>query len=166
MKILLSLFFCLSLILPGFAKNADKPVAQSFSATTLDGREFNLEELRGKVVVLTFWSTRCVICNAEIPKYNQLADKYAGKDVVFLAMTMENEVMVGNYLKKKPFKFTIVPNSLGVIMQYADKNPNGSFNLAYPTMYIINKKGEIELKTSGRKSQTVDETVSRLLSIG
>ena len=164
MKIILSLLFCVFLVLPGFAKNADKPLAQSFSGTTLDGKAFNLEDLRGKVVVLAFWSTRCAICNAETPKFNQLVDKYAGKDVVFLGLTMENESLVSNYLRKKPFKFTIVPNSLGVIMQYADKNPNGSFNIAYPTMFVINQKGEIELKTSGRKSQTIDDTVSRLLT--
>lgn len=154
------------LILPGVARTADKPLAQSFSGTTLDGKAFNLEDFRGKVVVLTFWSTRCAICNAETPRYNQLADKYAGKNVVFLGLTMENESLVSNYLRKKPFKFTIVPNSLGVIMQYADKNPNGSFNIAYPTMFIINQKGEIELKTSGRKSQTIDDSVSRLLANG
>jgi peroxiredoxin len=164
MKIVLSLLFCLFLILPGFAVNTDKPVAQTFSGTTLDGKSFNLEDLRGKVVVLTFWSTRCAICNAEIPKYNQLSDKYAGKDVVFLALTMENEVLVNNYLKKKPFKFTIVPNSLGAIMQYADKNPNGTFNIAYPTTFIVNQKGEVELKTSGRKSGAIDDAVGRLLA--
>lgn len=164
MKILLSLFLCALLSFTAFANYSEKPLAENFTATTLEGKAFSLEELRGKVVVLTFWSTRCPICAAETPKFNQLVDKYAGKDVVFLGLTMENEALVGNYLKKKTFKFTIVPNSLGVIMQYADKNPNGSFNIAYPTTFVVNQKGEIELKTNGRKSQTIDDTVSKLLT--
>ena len=164
MKIILNFILCALLSFSAFANYAEKPMAENFTATTLEGKSFSLEDLRGKVVVLTFWSTRCVICAAETPKFNQLADKYAGKDVVFLGLTMENESLVSNYLKKKPFKFTIVPNSLGVIMQYADKNPNGSFNIAYPTMFVINQNGEIELKTNGRKSQTIDDTVGRLLA--
>lgn len=164
MRIILSLFLCALLSFTAFASFKEKPLAENFSATTLEGKSFSLEELRGKVVVLTFWSTRCVICQAETPKFNQMVDKYAGKDVVFLGLTMENEALVGNYLKKKSFKFTIVPNGLGVIMKYADKNPNGSFNIAYPTMYVINQEGEIELKTNGRKSGEVDGTVSRLLA--
>lgn len=163
MRIILSLFFCALLTFTAFASYTEKPLAENFTATTLEGKAFSLEELRGKVVVLTFWSTRCVICQGETPKFNQLVDKYAGRDVVFLGLTMENEALVGNYLKKKTFKFTIVPNSLGVIMKYADKNPNGSFNIAYPTMYVINQNGEIELKTNGPKSKEVDEQVSRLL---
>ena len=164
MKIILSLFLCALFTFTAFANYTEKPLAENFSGTTLDGKSISLEELRGKVVVLTFWSTRCVICQAENSNFNQLADKYAGKDVVFLGLTMENETLVRNYLKKKTFKYTIVPNSLGVIMQYADKNPNGSFNIAYPTMFVINQKGEIELKANGRKSQAIDATVSRLLA--
>ena len=158
----MSLFLSFSVF--ALSGSAEKPLAQNFSATTLDGKAFSLEDLRGKVVVMTFWSTRCVICQSEVPKLNQVADKYAGKDVVFLALTMENESLVSNYLRKKPFKFTIIPNSLGVIMQYGDKNPNGSFNIAYPTTFIVNQKGEIELKTSGRKSQEIDSQISRLLN--
>src|SRR5438045_1878791 len=109
MKVILSLFLCALLSLSAFANTTEKPLAQNFSATTLEGKAFSLEDLRGKVVVLTFWSTRCVICQSETSNFNQLADKYAGKDVVFLGLTMENEAMIGNYLKKKTFKYTIVP---------------------------------------------------------
>ena len=146
------------------AKHNDKPIAENFTATTLEGKSISLEQLRGQVVVLTFWSTRCPICEKEIPKFGQIADKYAGRKVVFLGLTMENDGKVAAHLKKKPFKFTIVPNSLEVIMKYANKNPNGSFDIAYPTIIVINQKGEIELRTSGRnKSKTMDDLIGRLL---
>lgn len=164
MRIVLSLFFCLFLSLSAFAVTIEKPLAENFSVTTLEGKPLSLEDLRGKVVVLTFWSTRCPICEKEIPKLNQVADKYAGKDVVFLGLSMENEQKIAEHLKKKPFKFTIIPNSLGVIMQYADKNPNGSFNIAYPTTFVINQQGEIELKTNGwNKSGKIDSQIAGLL---
>jgi thiol-disulfide isomerase/thioredoxin len=46
---------------------------------------YDLDQLHGKVVVLTFWSTRCQICHSEIPNLNRVAERYRGKDVVFLA---------------------------------------------------------------------------------
>lgn len=164
-KLLLGLLFCLAFISPVFA-SSDKPLAESFTATTLEGKPINLDEMRGKVVVLTFWSTRCPICESEIPKLNKVAEKYAGNNnVVMLGLTMENEIKVSQHLQRKPFKFTIVPNSLGVIMKYADRSPNGAFNIAYPTMFIINKNGEIEFKGSAKgKSKMLDETVTRLLA--
>jgi peroxiredoxin len=165
MRVFFSLFFCLILALTAFANTGEKPLAENFNATTLAGKDFSLEELRGKVVVLTFWSTRCPICESEIPKFNQIADKYAGKGVVFLGLSMENETKIAEHLRKKPFKFTIVPTSLGVIMKYADRGENGSFNIAYPTMFVINQEGEIEMKTNGRnKSGALDSLIGRLLS--
>jgi cytochrome c biogenesis protein CcmG, thiol:disulfide interchange protein DsbE len=49
--------------------------APDFAATTIDGRPVNLKDLHGKVVVLTFWSTRCAICHSELPKLNQVAQR-------------------------------------------------------------------------------------------
>ena len=165
MRFILSLVFCLLISLPADANFNSKPLAENFTATTLDGKPISLEEMRGKVVVMTFWSTRCPICEKEIPKLNQVADKYAGKDVVFLGLSMENEIKVTEHLRKKPFKFTIVPNSLGVIMKYADKNPNGSFNIAYPTVFVVNQNGEIEMKANARnKSGEIDSLVGQLLT--
>src|SRR4051812_33546360 len=103
MKIILSFIFCLLLGLTAFSQN--RMMAEPFSGTSLEGKEINLEELRGKVVVLTFWSTRCAICHDEIPKLNKIAEKYVGRDVVFMGLTLENETRIELYLKKKPFKF-------------------------------------------------------------
>ncbi|MGI9036522.1 MAG: TlpA family protein disulfide reductase [Pyrinomonadaceae bacterium] len=164
MRLILSTIFCLFLSLSIFAVSGGVP-AENFTVTSLDGKTITLEDLRGKVVVLTFWSTRCPICAAEIPKFNQIAAKYAGKDVVFLGLTMENETMVAEHLKKKPFNYTIIPNSLGVIMKYAEKDAAGNFNIAYPSTFILNQNGEIDFKTYGwNKSKTIDSRIGDLLA--
>ncbi|MGI8556328.1 MAG: TlpA family protein disulfide reductase [Pyrinomonadaceae bacterium] len=138
--------------------------AENFTVTSLDGKTISLEDLRGKVVVLTFWSTRCEICEAEIPKFNKIADKYAGQNVVFLGLSMENETKIAEHLKRKPFNYTITPNSLGVIMKYAEKDAAGNFNIAYPSTFIIDQSGNIDFKTSGwNKSKTIDSRIDNLL---
>jgi peroxiredoxin len=142
-----------------------KPLAESFSAISLDGEPFDLAELKGKVVVLTFWSTKCPICHSEIPKLNQLVETYKDKAVVFLGLTMENPNKVEAYLKKTSFKFAILPNGFGVVLKYADKDSDGNVAMSFPTHFLINQNGEIELKTSGfDKTETLNLKISQLLA--
>lgn len=165
MKIALSLLFSLILALTAFGQQKVGTMAESFNGTSLEGKDIYLDELRGKVVVMTFWSTKCAICHEEIPKLNKLTDKYSGKDVVFMGLTMENETKVTLYLQKKPFKFTIVPNSLGVILKYAERDNNGNPNMAFPAYFIINQTGELIYKSNGwDKSGKIDSEVNRLLN--
>jgi peroxiredoxin len=139
--------------------------APDFSVSSLDGKPFTLSSLQGKVVVLTFWSTRCEICRSEIPKLNRLVEQYRGKDVVFLALTMENGARVEPFLRRNTFNYTIVPDGLGVILKYANISPDGTINMGYPSYFLINQKGIIELKAEGwDKTETLTAQISRLLT--
>ena len=42
--------------------------------------------MRGKVVILQFWSTWCGPCINSIPKNNELLAKFKGEDVVFVGV--------------------------------------------------------------------------------
>lgn len=160
------LFFTILLSLSVFAysNSGTNPLAENFTGISLDGTIINLADLRGKVVVVSFWTTRCAICAAEVPKLNKLADAYKGKNVVFLGLTTDNEAKVKDYLRKKPFNFNILPNSFGTLLKYADRDGSGNVNMGYPTHYLINQKGEIELKTNGfDKAGLLDSNIRRLL---
>lgn len=141
-----------------------KLLAEPFTGTSLGGKDFNLTELRGKVVLVAFWSTRCPICAAEIPKLNNLAAIFRDKDVVFLGLTVENDDKVKQYVKKKPFDFILLPNSFGILLKYADKDADGNVTMGYPAYFLVNQNGEIELKTGGfDKTETLAAQISRLL---
>ncbi|MBA2378734.1 MAG: TlpA family protein disulfide reductase [Blastocatellia bacterium] len=140
-------------------------IAPDFAGESLAGRHYSLSELQGKVVVMTFWSTKCQICHSEIPKLNQVVDRYRGQDVVFLALTMEPQVRIEPYLKKNPFKFDIMPNSFGVVLKYADMDQKGTINMGFPAHFIINRKGAIAIKTGGwDKASNIDSHIARLLA--
>lgn len=165
MRIILSLCFSLFLALAAFGQQSAGSVAQPFNAYTLDGKQISLDAMRGKVVVMMFWSTKCAICHAEIPKLNKVAAKYAGQDVVFLGLTMNNEALVNEYLKKRPFDFTIVPNGLGVLMQYSDKGSAGRLNMGFPSYFIIDQTGQVTQKSNGwDKTGKIDSEINRLLA--
>ena len=164
MKLIFGVIFGFILTLGIFGQQKVGTAADAFSGTSLDGKEINLETLRGNVVVLTFWSTRCAICHEEIPKLNKLTDKYSGKDVVFMGLTMENETKVSLYLRKKPFNFIIVPNSLGVLMKYANQDNQGNPNMGFPAYFIVDQTGTLTYKSEGwDKSKKIDDEINKLL---
>lgn len=139
--------------------------APDFNAESLDGQQVSLSQLHGKVVVLTFWSTRCEICHNEIPKLNRIRDRYKDKEVVFLALTMENNGRIEPYLKKTPFNFDILPNSLGIVLKYADMDKSGNINLGFPSYFVINQDGAITLKADGwDKTDNLEAQITRLLA--
>jgi peroxiredoxin len=139
--------------------------APEFAAQSLSGQAINLADMQGKVVVMTFWSTRCAICLAEIPKLNQIVARYKNKNVVFLALTMENNGKIEPFLKKNPFDFNIVPNSFGVLLKYADMDAGGRLNIGFPAYFLIGKSGKIELRDDGwDKSSKLDSQISKLLT--
>lgn len=48
------------------------PPAPSLKLMTIDGKEINLENLRGKVVLVNFWATWCIPCRREMPSLQRL----------------------------------------------------------------------------------------------
>lgn len=139
--------------------------APQFSLAGIDGQTYDLNQLRGKVVLVTFWSTRCNICHSELPNMNKLAARYKGRPVVFLALTMDNEAKVSTYLKSNEFDFTIVPNSFGAVLQYADRDKSGNIAMGFPSFYLIDQNGIVRGKSSGwDKTPDIDAQIGRLLS--
>lgn len=166
MRLVSAIFLTAILGLSAFAQQQLRPgsVAPDFAAQDLSGQAVNLRDLQGKVVVLTFWSTKCQICHAEIPKLNQMADRYRGQNVVFLALTTEPNTKIEPYLKKNPFNFGIVPNSFGVVLKYADMDQSGRINIGFPAHFLINKEGKIEHRTNGwDKAANLDAQIARML---
>ena len=66
---------------------------KGMSLRAIDGKIQLLDDLKGKVVVLHFWSTTCPWEELAEPKINAIADAFAGKDVVVLGIAANaNEI--------------------------------------------------------------------------
>jgi peroxiredoxin len=136
----------------------------AFSAPAMDGTQYDLNELRGSVVVLTFWSTKCYICQHEFPKMNQIVHSYDGKKVVFLSLTMENETKVEGFLRSNQIASTIVPNSFGVLLQYADRDKRGYLDMGFPSYFVIDQQGVLQHRSSGYdKTGLLSSTINNLI---
>jgi len=62
--------------------------APSIALTTADGKEFNLEKLRGRVVVLDFWASWCGPCMQALPMLHQVAKWAADEQLPVTVMTI------------------------------------------------------------------------------
>jgi len=165
-KLVLTAIFISLLVISGYSQTALRvgTNAPVFTAASMDGTQLDMNELRGSVVVLTFWSTKCYICQQEFPKMNEVVRSYDGQKVVFLSLTMENETKVEGFLRSNKIASTIVPNSFGVLLQYADRDKRGYLDMGFPSYFVIDQQGILQHRSSGYdKTAQLSTTINNLI---
>lgn len=78
-----------------------------FALTDLNGRNWALKDLRGKVVLLNFWATWCPPCRKEMPDLDALYDKFKKKGLVILSVSDEDEATVRKFLSGYHYGYPI-----------------------------------------------------------
>ncbi|GLQ46178.1 hypothetical protein GCM10007862_12290 [Dyella lipolytica] len=63
--------------------------APPITLNTLDGKRIDLRDLRGKVVILTFWATWCDPCREELPLLSRYAQEHAKQGLVVLGFSLD-----------------------------------------------------------------------------
>jgi uncharacterized protein (TIGR03435 family) len=101
-----------------------------------EGASAEWGDLRGKVVVVEFWATWCAPCIANIPHLNELAERFRGQDVVFIALTAEPRETVEPFLKRKPIKAWVALDT--------DDRAGKAYGVsAIPYTFIIGRDGKV-----------------------
>ncbi|MBQ8527443.1 MAG: TlpA family protein disulfide reductase [Lachnospiraceae bacterium] len=63
------------------SENAKEPYIVSFTANTIDGKEFSSEQFsESKVTMINVWATYCNPCLAEMPDLGDIAESYRKED--------------------------------------------------------------------------------------
>ncbi len=104
----------------------------------LEGGKFNISELKGNLVLASFWETGCAPCIAELPEIIKLSNDYSKKKVKFLAITFEEKQRILTFLKDKKTKNLIETYS------YRDVIDNKFCALfGYPMYMILDENGKV-----------------------
>ena len=124
----------------------------------LDSSAIELTALRGKPVVINWWTTFCPPCITEIPELNELVEKYEDRDVEFLAIAHNEMAELPPFLEKHPFTFDIA---------LADDEAVHIFGQGYPRHVIIDGDGKVVYDIHGYSPDTadrIDAVIGSLLS--
>ncbi|MDN3619997.1 TlpA disulfide reductase family protein [Polaribacter undariae] len=133
-------------------------LSPKYSVRSIQGNKFKSKDLIGKVVVLNFWFTTCPPCKKELPHLNKLKEKFKGKDVVFIAIALDDEYKIDTFLKRNPFYYDIVEDGRWIAEKFDVKS--------YPSNIIIDQKGSFQFYKIGYKSDvtaSMEYQINKLL---
>ncbi len=94
----------LAVFQPATAEDAPQqvPVFPNLAFTALDGvSQIDLESLRGRPVLLTFWASWCGPCRQELPELEKLAGDLAETGFVLITVNMDQSPAMGERFLQK-----------------------------------------------------------------
>lgn len=133
---------------PGSANSAtgDKPEFTDFKLKTFEGRDISLGDLAGKPAFLRFSTTHCSICKAENPMLNALGEELKDR-VNFIDINIgEPAAVINGYVKDQHIKHPIAMDLDSLLTAQLGI-------LGTPTHFVLNPKGQICFKSTGRISE-------------
>ncbi len=121
-----------------FSPSGLKP-APAIAVATLEGGQVNIDQYRGKPLLVTFWATTCPGCVAEIPHFSALYRELGPKgfNIVAIAMAYDPPEQVRFMAKQRAMPYTVALDSDG-----AAARAFGDVKLT-PTTFLIDPQGRI-----------------------
>lgn len=115
-----------------------KPLDIRFTA--LDGREVDLSKLKGKVVLVEFWSTTCGPCIAEMPTVKAVYQKLHDRGFEVVAISLDDkETALRGFIKDKELPWPQHFDGKGWENRFAVRY--GIFSI--PTTWVVDKRGNL-----------------------
>ena len=133
-----------------------------FELEKIAGGTLKSADLKGKVVIVDFWATWCTPCIQEVPNYNALSAKYAGKGAMILGMTMESGSLKEVQPKVAKFKM-----EYPIVMGTDEVEKGFGGTIGYPTTFVVTKDGKIYKKILGivaNKRAVLEKDIEKLLA--
>lgn len=130
------------------AHNGPQASAKFFDAKFADvkGNIVDLSTLRGKTVVVNFWSTWCPPCIEEMPMFSEMQTEWKDKGVVFVGIAADQAENVKPFIKKNPVNYPIV---VGGQPSFDLSRELGNRYDAVPFTLIIDRKEAIVIRHFG-----------------
>jgi thiol-disulfide isomerase/thioredoxin len=144
-----------------------KPVAPAplrVEGPTVDGRPFQLASLKGKVVLLMFWSTGCAVCRDKMPELRQNYQGWHGKPFELVLVSTDRRVKdLDDYeriiSRTVPLKQRFVQLWAGQSGYRDSVGAPGQL----PASFLIDKTGKVVERYQGRIPAEAWDRIAELL---
>jgi len=119
--------------------------APELTLTDMAGKPVALSSYRGKTVLLDFWTTWCPPCRADAPSLDRLFQKYGGRDLVIVGISVSEErKVVEAFLKTHPHEFPMV-------LTTENEMPRPYQVGVFPTYLVIDREGNLGAAVDGEQ---------------
>lgn len=111
--------------------------APAFVARTMDGEKLTNDSLKGKIVLLQFWTTWCGYCRRDQPAIETIVKELESKGLITLAVNVgESKRKVKTYLEGSPRSCKIaLTEDTNLAAIFAAKS--------FPLYVVIDRNGKI-----------------------
>lgn len=116
-----------------------------FSIKDLSGKEINLKDYRGKLVLVNIWATWCAPCVKEFPSMKRLVQKFPN-DLAILAVSYDRHLEdIEAFIKA----FGGIPPNFHIAWDKEKKTTEVFGTDVLPETYIIGRDGKMIRKIAG-----------------
>ncbi|EOD00269.1 peroxiredoxin family protein [Caldisalinibacter kiritimatiensis] len=117
--------------------------APNFTLKNIDGEDVSLDDYKGKIVLLNFWTTTCPYCTGEMPDMNDIYLENKDKDFVILAVNVgEQQLKVKKFIQDKGYDFEVLlDKDADVAIKYLVRG--------IPVSYFIDEEGVVVKRRVG-----------------
>lgn len=138
--------------------------APAVEGKTIEGKPFRLASLKGKVVLVMFWSTGCAVCRDKMPELRQNYEGWAGKPFEMVLVSTDRHMKdVEDY--EKIISRTVPVKQRFVQLWAGEPGYKDSFGKAaqLPSTFVIDKAGKVVAQFQGRIPAEAWDKIAELL---
>jgi peroxiredoxin len=134
----------LSVSLPAVSSQIETTAtAPNMKLQGLDGRIYDMNDLRGNVVLVSFGATWCAPCSAELKALEELLTEYGNKPVKFYWVSIESPEQVSNgvlkrYAKQRKVSFPVLRDTAKMV--FSQFSPR----VRLPMIVLMGKDGRVD----------------------
>ena len=130
-------------VLPASRQTKTATTAPTMKLQGLDGRVYDMNELRGSVVLVSFGATWCAPCSTELRALEELLAEYRNKAVKFYWVSIESPDQVTNsalkrYAKERKVSFPVLRDTAKMV--FSQFSPQVSL----PMIVLLAKDGRVD----------------------
>ena len=129
---------------PATSQTRTEPAAPNMKLQGLDGRVYDMNDLRGNVVLVSFGATWCSPCSTELRALEELMAEYRSKPVKFYWVSIERPEEVSDnalkrYAKERQVSFPVLRDTAKMVfLQFSPR-------VRLPMIVMLSKDGRVDL---------------------